>query len=70
MATTTYHWVITLQQPIRNGYTNSTNHGTVTAAPGETRQDLYAKTLGAVTSQNPRLDGAAVMFFSLEPNEL
>ncbi|MGW8528964.1 hypothetical protein [Nocardiopsis sp. NPDC055824] len=67
---TAYHWVITLQKPIYNGFANRTNYGTLTAAPGETRERLFQQVIDLIISKVPEMAGANVLFFSLEPNEL
>ncbi|WP_217215433.1 hypothetical protein [Streptomyces sp. AC550_RSS872] len=63
----THHFVITLEKP---GQFSMTQEGTFTPPPGSTRQDAYLAIYQAVTAQNPRLKGASVGFFLLEPNQL
>ncbi|MGW6270428.1 hypothetical protein [Streptomyces sp. NPDC055060] len=63
----TQFFVLTL---IRPGEVTVTQEGTCTPPPGSTRQDMYRLLCDAVTSADPDLSGAAVVFFSLEPNRL
>ncbi|MFJ3989914.1 hypothetical protein ACIPWY_14810 [Streptomyces sp. NPDC090032] len=63
----THFFVLTLNRP---GEVTVTQEGTCTPPPEATRQDMYRLLYDAVTSQNPDLSGAAVGFFSLEPNRL
>ncbi|MFE6801542.1 hypothetical protein ACFVEN_07645 [Streptomyces sp. NPDC057681] len=63
----THFFVLTLNKP---GELTVTQEGTCTPPPGATRQDTYRLLYDAVTSQDPDLSGAAVGFFSLEPNRL
>ncbi|WP_405635282.1 hypothetical protein OHB53_18325 [Streptomyces sp. NBC_00056] len=63
----THFFVLTLNKP---GELMVTQEGTCTPQPGATRQDMYRLLYDAVTSQDPDLSGAAVGFFSLEPNRL
>ncbi|MFG3364700.1 hypothetical protein ACGF0K_06955 [Streptomyces sp. NPDC048156] len=63
----THFFVLTLNKP---GELTVTQEGTCTPPPGATRQDMYRLLYDAVTSQDPDLSGAAVGFFSLEPNRL
>lgn len=61
---TRYHWVITIWR-LGQG-TMRTRWGTVTPTPGETRGQLYDRLREDLREPEPY----AVMFFSLEPDEL
>lgn len=63
----THFFVLTLDKP---GEYMVTQEGTCTPPSGSTRPDMYRLLYDAVTSQDPDLSGAAVGFFSLEPNRL
>lgn len=69
-----YHWIMTglWSDPRRGGVTQSTLNGTVEPVAGETRQDLYNRLLDtfAEAKQIPSTMDLAVVFFSLEANEL
>ncbi|MCP9949281.1 hypothetical protein [Actinomadura madurae] len=69
-----FHFIITLLFPGGNGRGMGyvTNNGTVSALPGETRQDLYRKVLEYMrdTVNAPGIAHANVVFFALDPNEL
>lgn len=63
----TYFWVISVDKP---GVASATTSGTYIPRPGDTRQDAYTEIYTAITTQDPSLRGATVLFFSLEPNGL
>ncbi|MFC4050047.1 hypothetical protein ACFOY4_10160 [Actinomadura syzygii] len=67
-----FFFIITLLYPAYSGMAYFTRKGTVTAKPGETRQDLFNKILASVHSSvdEPGIRQANVVFFSLEANEL
>lgn len=65
-----YHFVMTLQAPTRNGWSNGTWSATWTPTPGMTRADVYRKIHADIIEINPEYAGANVVFFSLEPNQL
>ncbi|MFE4018561.1 hypothetical protein ACFXPZ_14225 [Streptomyces sp. NPDC059101] len=67
----THHFVLTLQQQTPGGaIALATFANGCTPQPGQTRADVYADLLEAVTYQDPALKGANVIFFALERNEL
>ncbi|MFF8910628.1 hypothetical protein [Streptomyces olivaceoviridis] len=71
----TYFWVMTVQiaQRIPGAVAMATFNGTVGAAPGETRQDLFTKVRDYVTQQLERdghPSGHNVLFYSLDTNKL
>ncbi|MFE3770843.1 hypothetical protein [Streptomyces sp. NPDC059122] len=66
----THHFVLTLQQQTPSGFAVATFANGCTPQPGQTRADVYADLLAAVTHQDPALKGANVIFFALERNEL
>lgn len=67
----THHYVITLEKPIRPGVcANASFAGTITPRPDATRIDIYQELYQNSINRHPELDGASVLFFSLEPNQL
>lgn len=69
----THHFVITIQAPHpTGGIVTSTNQDTYTPPQGWTRSDVFTS-LRRETARNagiPTPDHVAVLFFSLEPNQL
>lgn len=69
-----FHFIITLLFPGPNGTGMGyvTRNGTVSAQPGETRQDLFSKVLDHVcnTVNEPGVARSNVVFFALDRNEL
>ncbi|MFI0484673.1 hypothetical protein [Actinomadura sp. 9N215] len=67
-----FFFIITLLYPGYSGANYLTRKGTVTAKPGETRQDLHNKVLVSIHNSvdDPGIRHANVVFFSLEINEL
>ncbi|MEU5973661.1 hypothetical protein [Streptomyces sp. NPDC047315] len=63
----THHFVLTLEKP---GLFSMTQEGTFTPPPGSSRQDAYQLIYRTVTEKDPKLRGATVGFFLLEPNQL
>lgn len=63
----THHYVLTLEKA---GQFTATFSGTCTPRPGSTRHDAYTELLASIRQQDPRMNGAAVMFWSLEPNQI
>ncbi|WP_327073848.1 hypothetical protein OG196_23475 [Kitasatospora purpeofusca] len=66
----THAWLITLQYPTHTGYGVVTHNGTITAAPGDTRDRAYLDIRNWLTQQRPELGHSTVLFFSLEPYRL
>ncbi|MFJ2191121.1 hypothetical protein ACIOJE_24855 [Kitasatospora sp. NPDC087861] len=66
----THTWLITLQYPVTNGYAVVTHNGTLTVAPGGTRERAYLDILEWLTQQRPELGRGNVLFFSLESYRL
>lgn len=64
-----YHYVITLQKAIPNGYSTNTIHGTWRVVPGDTRSGVYAAVLKSA-KEAVGADEAVTVFFSLEPDDL
>jgi hypothetical protein len=64
-----HHWVLTLQVA---GPVIAHGNGTWTPPPGATRQDVFEAIKTRLISQAPGMgfERAAVLFFSLEPNQL
>jgi hypothetical protein len=68
-----FHFIITLLFPgPKNGLGYLTRGGTVSARPGQTRQDLYNQVWSYLreTVRDVDISHANTVFFSLEPNEL
>jgi hypothetical protein len=64
-----HHWVMTLQLP---RLVSVSSQGTWTPPPGATRQDVFEAIKAHLAQRAPGagLERAAVLFFSLEPNQL
>ncbi|WP_030273475.1 hypothetical protein [Streptomyces sp. NRRL B-24484] len=67
---TDFAWLLTLQIPIHNGFQTFTGGGIYTARAGATRDAAYKQIRAWITEQNPAMERADVLFFSLEPNRL
>jgi hypothetical protein len=65
-----YSWLITLQYPAAGGFSIATINGTLPTRPGASRAGAYREIRAALTKQNPALERADVVFFSLEPDQL
>jgi hypothetical protein len=67
-----YHYVITVTWPTGTGQGFACSDGVITALPGQTRQDLYDIVRRRVRQRNgnPPDDRLAVLFLSIEPNDL
>jgi hypothetical protein len=65
-----HHWLITLQMPVNNGFGVITTGGTLPIASGSSRAQVYREIRDALTRQDPALERADVLFFSLEPDQL
>jgi hypothetical protein len=63
-----YHFAMTLQYS--SGGRMVMNHGTVGAAPGTRRQDLFKWVYETVKERAQAPDDAVVVFASIEPDEL
>ncbi len=62
-----HFFVLTLE---KRDQPSLTAEGTCTPHPGSTRQSVYRMLYDAVTAKNPRMAGAVVTFFLVEPNRL
>jgi len=70
MAGDTYHYVITLQSPQRDGtMSTSTSASTYRVRPRETRGEAFAAILDEALTR-ARVQSANVLFWSFEPNDL
>lgn len=67
---TTYHYMLTVQKPTRQGLAVNTAHGTCTPLEGATRQRIYEDVRAEHDRVNPELEGGTVLFWSLESNQL
>ncbi|MEW1914182.1 hypothetical protein AB0442_38170 [Kitasatospora sp. NPDC085895] len=65
-----YSWLITLQVKISTGFGVFTTEGTIPVAPGGSRARAYRNIRAELTRQNPQLEQANVLFFSMEPDRL
>ncbi|MET9436896.1 hypothetical protein [Streptomyces sp. NPDC006551] len=63
----THHWVMTLEHP---KYGSASANGTWTPPAGYTRHDAFMTIRRDLTSRNPQLESANVVFFSIERNTL
>jgi len=64
-----FHFILTVTWPVASGVETSTFEGTITARPGQTRQDLYNAVLRHARSKTGTSQ-IYVAFFELAPNEL
>nr|WSX52046.1 hypothetical protein OG409_25860 [Streptomyces sp. NBC_00974] len=62
-----HQYVLTLQNRDRNICTAT---GTLTPELGSTRHDVFAQLRGDVVRKYPAMANPAVVFFSLEPNQI
>lgn len=68
---TEYHYLITLQVQIPRGTSTHGVEGTVQAAKGTTRRQLFRDIYeSARQAMHPVPDNAVVLFFSLDRNDL
>ncbi|PBC77099.1 hypothetical protein BX265_1836 [Streptomyces sp. TLI_235] len=65
-----YSWLITLQFRIGGGFGVLTTEGTIPITPGASRTRAYRNIRAELTLQNPDLEQANVLFFSLDPDRL
>ncbi|MEW1914641.1 hypothetical protein AB0442_40770 [Kitasatospora sp. NPDC085895] len=65
-----HSWLITLQLKIGGGFGVLTTEGTIPIAPGGSRTGAYREIRAELARQNPDLEQANVLFFSLEPDRL
>ncbi|MFB6813092.1 hypothetical protein ACFCV8_00895 [Streptomyces sp. NPDC056347] len=67
-----YHFILAVQKPAPGGggYAVADWSGVMTPAPDWTRHDTYLAIREEHVKQNPAMRGAALLFFSLEPNQL
>ena len=63
----THHYVLTLDMP---GRASGSWRGTLTPAPGTTRQAVLTQLLDQIHTDHPEFSRANIVFFSLEPNQL
>ncbi|MFB7398273.1 hypothetical protein [Streptomyces sp. NPDC056191] len=66
----THHWILTLEAPHGSGKAAHTAQGSLTPAAGYTRANAFTDLYNALVERNPKLRGATVVFFSVEPNAL
>lgn len=67
-----HHFVLTLQKPHHSGqgFITATFANTFTPHAGATRADVYQRLCKEISQAHPHLQGANVLFFSLERNQL
>jgi hypothetical protein len=65
-----HHFVLTLQKPSGSGWATGTWAGSFTPSPGATRYEVYAALVAQCSREHPEVAGGAVVYFSLERNEL
>lgn len=70
MATTLYHFILTLQLPSRAGSELKTWSATVNVPPGRGRSQVYQDVLADLTKDAPEWARANVLHWSLEMDEL
>ncbi|MFD4532425.1 hypothetical protein ACFWNL_03490 [Kitasatospora sp. NPDC058397] len=66
----TYHCVLTLQQTVPGATAIGTFANIITPSPGMTRADIFEKAIATLTRHQPELTGGAVLFFSLDKNQV
>jgi hypothetical protein len=65
-----YHWVLTLASTGGTTLKSASFHGVVDVRPGGTRNAVLNELLEMHQRQHPEFKTGAVVFFSLDPDEL
>lgn len=66
----THFWFMTLQAPTRTGFYLNSYQGTRTPEQGLTRLDLFNSIKQEIEHRDPLIQGATVIAFDIQPNQL
>ncbi|MFF2080605.1 hypothetical protein ACFVXG_38305 [Kitasatospora sp. NPDC058162] len=65
-----YHFILTLQLSLGNGFQVFTTEGTHTPPADWSRQDFYKAIRDSIVQQHPELARANTLFFDVQPNRI